>query len=139
LEVVDVSKKAVTWWFLGAILAVVAGVFVGVGAIVAALASGAVEFGGPDVVLVDDAFASTLLWLVFASVLFIAGGIAALVAWIGALLNTVQLEDKTWFVVLLVLGLFSFGWLATAAYVIAGPDGSERAEAYPGGATAQTG
>jgi hypothetical protein len=135
---VEVSKKAVTWWFLGAILAVVAGVFVGIGAIVAALASGAVEFGGSEVVTVNDAFASMLLWLLFASMLFIAGGIAALVSWIGALLNTLQLEDKTWFIVLLVLGLFSFGWLATAAYVIAGPDGLEHTPTYPGGATAPT-
>jgi hypothetical protein len=136
---VDVSKKAITWWFLGAILAVVAGVFVGIGAIVAALASGAIEFGGSEVVTVNDAFASMLLWLLFASVLFVAGGIAALVSWIGALLNTVQLEDKTWFVVLLVLGLFSFGWLATAAYVIAGPDGAEPRVAYAGGTAAPTG
>jgi hypothetical protein len=133
-----VSKKAITWWFLGAILAVVAGVFVGIAAIVAALASGAVEFGGSEAVTVNDAFAAMLLWLLFASVLFVAAGIAALVSWIGALLNTVQLEDKTWFVVLLVLGLFSFGWLATAAFVIAGPDALEQTPTYPGGATAPT-
>jgi hypothetical protein len=48
------------------------------------------------------------------------------VAWIGALLNTAQLDDKTWFVVLLLLGLFSFGLLAMIAYVIAGPDGAVR-------------
>ena len=52
------------------------------------------------------------------------GAIAGLVSWIGALLNTAQLEDKTWFVLLLVLGLFSFGVLAMIAYVLAGPDGT---------------
>jgi len=36
--------------------------------------------------------------------------------------NTYQLEDKTWFLVLLVLDLFSFGFLAMLAYIFAGPD-----------------
>jgi hypothetical protein len=54
------------------------------------------------------------------------GGLAAIASWVGALLNTAQLDDKTWFVVLLVLGLFSFGWLGMIAYVFAGPDGSRR-------------
>jgi uncharacterized membrane protein len=61
------------------------------------------------------------------AVLAVVGGlIAGLVAWIGALLNTANLEDKTWFVLLLVLGVFSFGLVAMIAYVIAGPDGSAR-------------
>jgi hypothetical protein len=46
------------------------------------------------------------------------------VSWIGALVNTAQLVDKTWFIVILVLGLFSFGLVAMIAYVIAGPDGT---------------
>ena len=52
-------------------------------------------------------------------------------------INTAELEDKTWFVVLLVLGLFSFGFVAMLAYVIAGPDGVRRSRlptpgaAYP--------
>jgi hypothetical protein len=133
------SKTTVSWVFLGAILAVVAGVFIGVAAIVGALVSGAVEFGGPEVVTVTDAFASSLLWLLLASVLMTVGGIAAVVAWVGALFNTFQLEDRTWFIVLLVLGLFSFGWIATAAYVIAGPDAMKGEPAYPQGATAPTG
>ena len=129
------SKSAVTRWFVGAILAVIGGVCIGVAAIVGALAGGAVTFGGPDVVTVDDAFAGTLLWFLLASLLVIAGSLAAIVAWVGALLNTARLEDKTWFAVLLVLGLFSFGWIATAAYVLAGPDGIEPKVAYAGSAT----
>ena len=45
-------------------------------------------------------------------------------SWIGALLNTSQLESKTWFAVLLLTGIFNFGFIAMLAYVIAGPDGS---------------
>jgi hypothetical protein len=69
-----------------------------------------------------DGIVGTLVWLIVASLAVAAGTLAAIASWIGALLNTVQLEDKTWFVVLLVLGLFSFGWVAMAAYVFAGPD-----------------
>jgi hypothetical protein len=57
-------------------------------------------------------------------VTLIGGAIAQLVAWIGALLNTALLVDKTWFVLLLVLGLLSFGFIAMLVYVIAGPDGT---------------
>jgi hypothetical protein len=53
------------------------------------------------------------------------GAIAGLVAWIGALINTAQLADKAWFVLLLVLGLLSFGFIAMVAYVIAGPDSTQ--------------
>lgn len=56
------------------------------------------------------------------------GGIVGLVAWIGALVNTYQIPDKTWFAVLLAGGVFGFafaliGFAAMVAYVIAGPDG----------------
>jgi hypothetical protein len=50
------------------------------------------------------------------------------VAWIGAVLNTAQLPDKTWFVVLLVVGLLGLVFIATVAYVIAGPDGVKAKE-----------
>jgi hypothetical protein len=49
---------------------------------------------------------------------------AIIASWVGALLNTSRLDDKTWFVVLLVLGLVSAGWVAMIAYVLAGPDGT---------------
>lgn len=51
------------------------------------------------------------------------GAIGGLISWIGALLNTARIDDKTWFILLLVLGLLSFGFIAMVAYVIAGPDG----------------
>jgi hypothetical protein len=56
-------------------------------------------------------------------------------AWIGALFNTFRLDGKTWFVALLVLCLFSFGWVAMVAYVVAGPDSTGWASDR-GGATA---
>ena len=45
-------------------------------------------------------------------------------SWIGALLNTWRLDSKTWFAVLLLLGIFNLGFFAMVAYLIAGPDGT---------------
>jgi hypothetical protein len=58
-----------------------------------------------------------------------AGAITQFVAWIGAVVNTYQLEDKLWFWVLLAGGLLGLAWgvipFATmVAYLIAGPDGT---------------
>jgi hypothetical protein len=55
------------------------------------------------------------------------GGAVQLAAWIEALLNTYRLEDKAWFLALLIGGLLSFafgllGFAAMLAYVVAGPD-----------------
>ncbi len=50
---------------------------------------------------------------------------------LGALLNTSQLERKTWFLVLLILGIFNFGILGMIAYVIAGPDGTAGGFRHP--------
>jgi hypothetical protein len=53
------------------------------------------------------------------------------VSWIGALLNTWQLEDKLWFGALLVGGLLGLGVVAMIAYVLAGPDGTTQSVARP--------
>jgi H+/Cl- antiporter ClcA len=80
---------------------------------------------GPDVIGVQATpYAWAIVGLAIVAFLAIIGGcVGGLVSWIGALLNTAQLADKTWFIVLLVLGLLSFGFVAMIAYVIAGPDG----------------
>ena len=122
------SKSTVTRLFVGAILAVVVGLVMALATVVAALADGAVRFGGPTVLTVDgETVAGALGWLLVAALVIAGGAIAALASWIGALLNTARLDDKTWFGFLLVLGLFSFGWPAMIAYVIAGPDGTSPA------------
>jgi hypothetical protein len=131
------SKSLVTRLFVGAVVALVAGWLVAFVTLVAALAGGAVTLGGPTVVTIDGgALAGTLPWLAIAFLAMAAGAVGAVVSWVGALLNTVQLEDKTWFVALLVLGLVSFGWVAMAAYVVAGPDAMHPGRAGSGISTA---
>ena len=122
------SKPTVVTLFTGSVIAVVAGILLAFGAVWAAYASGVFVMSGPDVVGIEPTpFAWTMVGLAVLAALAIIGGlIGGLVSWIGALLNTAQVEDKTWFVLLLVLGLFSFGLVAMIAYAIAGPDGTRR-------------
>jgi hypothetical protein len=91
---------------------------------------------GPNVTgIKSGALSWTLLGLIGLAVLILlSAAVAHFVAWIGAVLNTAQLPDKTWFVVLLVVGLLGLVFIATIAYVIAGPDGvkaKEEASALP--------
>ena len=122
------SKSTVTRLFIGAALAMIVGLVICVVAVFAAIASGTVTIGGPAVVTIDGSgFAGTLVWLVIAGIAFSLGAVLGIASWIGALVNTFQLEDKTWFFAVLVLGVVSLGWVAVLAYVIAGPDSTRYA------------
>jgi hypothetical protein len=127
------SKRTITWLFGASIMAVLAGFVLWIIAAVTAFASGVFVMDGPDVVDINW-IPATWTMIGFGSIGLVAvvgGAIAGLVSWIGALVNTVQLEDKMWFVLLLVLGLFSFGFVAMIVYILAGPD-STRSQPGPG-------
>jgi hypothetical protein len=117
------SKTTITWLFVAAIAAVFAGIVIGIAATFEGLANHAVVLGGPQLVSLNgDVLAWSIAMRVIASLVIAAGTVAAIAAWVGALLNTYRLEDKTWFAALLLLGLVSLGWVAMIAYVFAGPD-----------------
>jgi hypothetical protein len=67
---------------------------------------------------------STIAFVVLGVVAMFGGAIGQFVAWIGAVVNTARLDDKAWFILLLVLGLLSFGFIAMLVYILAGPDGT---------------
>lgn len=119
------TKSMVTRIFMGSLIAIVAGVFLMAVGFLIALASGTFVMEGPDVTGFQVAASTpTALAVAFIGLLaIIGGGIGQFVAWLGAVINTARLDDKTWFIVLLVLGLLSFGFLAMLVYVLAGPDG----------------
>jgi hypothetical protein len=120
------SKSTVTKMFIGSLVAIVGGlVLLGAG-LVLAYVNGTFIMRGPDVVGVHpSAFTWSMAGLAIIGVLAVIGGaLGQFVAWIGALLNTAQLDDKTWFILLLVLGLLSFGFVAMLVYLIGGPDGT---------------
>jgi hypothetical protein len=120
------SKTNVTRLFIAAGLAMIAGAVVAIVGVWIAVANDVFVMNGPDIVgLQGGALAASSLGLGLVGVLAIIGGlVAGLVAWIGALFNTWQLDSKAWFISLLLLGIFNLGFFAMVAYIIAGPDGT---------------
>jgi hypothetical protein len=68
---------------------------------------------------------TALALVVVGSLAAAAGSVGAAVAWLGALANTWQLEDKAWFWSLLAFGLLGVGLVGMIAYVAVGPDSTE--------------
>jgi hypothetical protein len=119
-----VSKTTIKKLFVGSLVALAGGLVLLAVAGTLAYANGNFVKDGPDVVGIHaTAFGWVMIGLAAVAILvLIAAAITQFVAWIGAVLNTARLEDKTWFIVLLVTGLLSFGFIAMIAYLIAGPD-----------------
>ena len=109
-----------------------------------AYANDSFEMDGPDVVGIrSTSFGWTMIVLAgTAIVVMMAAALGQFVAWIGAVLNTAQLDDKTWFIVLLVTGVLGLGFFVMIAYLLAGPDDrpaprrADRPEALPTGRVA---
>ena len=122
------SKSTVTRLFIGAGLAMIAGAILFVAAVAIAIGDNVFVMSGSDIVgLRGGPVAWVSLGVAVVGALAFAGGtIAGLIAWIGALLDTWQLESKAWFVGLLLLGIFNLGFFAMVAYLIAGPSGPSR-------------
>jgi hypothetical protein len=120
-----VSKATVTRLFIGSLIAAGAGLVFTIGAVWLAIANNVFVMSGEELVGIQGGgIAWTLLGFAILGVIAIVGGvITGLISWIGALLNTWQVESKAWFIALLLLGIFNFGFFAMVAYVIAGPDG----------------
>lgn len=120
-------------WGIGVVVAV-AGLIVGGVSLGLMFAYGgsytpAASGSGYDFVPRLDAFFWTTIGFMIAGfTVAMAGAITQLAAWIGALVNTYQIEDRTWFIIVLAGGLLGLafplvGFAAMVAYVIAGPDG----------------
>jgi hypothetical protein len=126
-------KATVTRLFIGSLIALAAGAIVSILAIAVAIANNVFVMDGNDIAAIQGGpLAWVLLGLAFLGALTAAGGvIAGVVAWIGAVLNTWQLESKAWFVALVLTGIFNFGFIAMVIYVIAGPDGKAARTAQP--------
>jgi hypothetical protein len=125
------TKSSVTRLFIASLIAFGTGAVVAIIALLVALASNVLVTAGTEILAVRG---SVLAWGLLGlgiggGIAMLGGVIAGLVAWIGALLNTSQHESKAWFIVLLLTGIFNFGFIAMIAYVIAGPDGTARATA----------
>lgn len=120
------SKSTVTRLFVGSLVALVVGIIIAAVGAGLAFASGAFVVSGSDVTAFElgRLTAAAIVTITIGTLGIVGGAIGQFVAWIGAVINTSRLDDKTWFIVLLVLGLLSFGFIAMLVYVLAGPDGT---------------
>lgn len=128
------TRRMIIKLFVGSLIGLAAGLTVLLLGGGLALSNDVFVMNGPDVVGVKSGgLAWVLLGLaVLGLVVMAAGAIVVFVAWIGAVLNTAELPSKNWCVVLLVVGLVGLVFVATLAYVIAGPDGlGQRPQASP--------
>lgn len=128
IERLRMSKQTIARWFVWAAVAYGVGFALGIAALWVGLASDAIDFGGDNVIDVNGGSGAwtAVALLVVGSLVILAGTVAGIVSWLGALLDTWQLEDRKWFGVLLASGLLGFGVIAMVAYVVAGPDGTQQ-------------
>ena len=109
------------WSSLAAFAGALVLFFVAVGLV---YASGGFVLDGPDVVGVEPTAVGW--WMIgvagFTVLVIVLAALAQLIAWVAAVVDTAELSDKTWFIVLLVTGLVGVGFVAMIAYVVAGPD-----------------
>ena len=128
------KKSTITRTWLAGLVALALGLMVAGVSIALMLAYGgtftaAASGSGYNFVPSFDGFFWTTVGLMIAGFSLTAvGGLVQLAAWIGTLVNTYRLEDKTWFTAVLLGGLLGFafgllGFAAMVAYLIAGPDG----------------
>ena len=131
------KKSTITAAWLGGLVAMIAGLLVvglGVGLMLANGGTWQNDVNGNATQFVprqDGYFWTTVGIIVMGGVVMAAGALVQLAAWIGALVNTYHLTDKVWFVVLLVLGLVGWGFVAMIAYLVAGPDGEQKPAIQP--------
>ncbi len=121
------SRRTVLQIFVWTLVAMIAGLVLLVGALLALVANDAFIMDGPDVVgFRSGAFGWTMVGVGVAGALLVVGGaIGQFVAWIGALVRTVESPDKTWFVVLLVTGLLGMGLVGMIIYLFAAKEPDE--------------
>ena len=83
----------------------------------------------------DSTFWALVSFVILGGIAVLGGIVAQFVAWIGAVLNTNRLVDRTWFNVLLWCGVAGIvlnfiggfgallGWVLMIVYLVGGPDG----------------
>lgn len=121
------KKPTVTWVWLSGLAAIIAGFIVvatgiglmlGLGGVWTHTGASSYHFAPR----LDSFFWGMVSIIAVGGVVILAGLVMQFVAWIGATINTWRSSDKTWFLLLLVLGVLGFQFIMMIVYLIAGPD-----------------
>ena len=120
------NKTTVSRLFIGSLITAGAGAIITVLAVSLATANDVFVMRGAAIVAIQGgALSFFFLGLGLVGGIAFAGAvIGGFAAWIGAIANTWHLDSKTWFVALVLLGIFNLGFFAMIAYLVAGPDGT---------------
>lgn len=138
------TKSAITKVWIGGLAVFAAGILVSIVGVFLMLAYGGTfeRIAGdpnnytftPDL---NGFFWTTIALIVIGGVVALIGSIVQLAAWVGALVNSYALPEKTWFVILLLGGLVAVafapvGFAVMIAFVVAAPEGAVyRAQPQP--------
>lgn len=130
------TKSAITRVWIGGLAVFAAGILVSIVGVFLMLAYGgtfAQVAGDPSNYTftpnLSGFFWTTIALIVIGGVVALIGSIVQVAAWIGALVNSYMLPEKTWFLILLLGGLLSFvfapvGFAVMIAFVVAAPEGT---------------
>ena len=130
------TKSTITRGWIGGLAVFAAGIIVAVVGVFLMLAYGGTitpstgtNNGYDFTPIMNGYFWTAVGMIVVGGVLSLIGSLVQLAAWIGALVNSYALPDRTWFAVLLVGGILSvafapIGFAVMLAFVVAAPDGS---------------
>jgi hypothetical protein len=131
-EVSNMTKRTITtWWLIGLVVLVVGGLLALFSSLALASHIGAATNNfQPGVNYVPDStFWALVSFIVLGGIAILGGIVVQFVAWIGAVINTNRLMDKTWFNILLWVGIAGIvlgalvWWGLMIAYIVGGPDG----------------
>jgi hypothetical protein len=142
-EVIPMTKSLINKTWIGGLVVFAAGIVVALVGVFLMLGYGGTftQIDGTNtydfVPNMNGFFWVTIALIVAGGFIALIGSIAQFAAWIGALVNSYALPEKTWFAVLLLGGVLSFafaplGFAAMIAYVIAAPDGTPYRQARIG-------
>lgn len=127
------SKPTIVKTWLAGLVALAGGLILAMGGVFVMLAFGGSFTRVSDTnwdfnPALDAAFWMSVAIISLGGLIAVVGSIVQLVAWVGAVVNSYPLPDRTWFMVLLIGGVASFvfapaGFAVMIAYIIAAPDG----------------
>ena len=133
------TKRAITIiWLVGIGVMVVGGLvalFSGL-ALASHIGAFTANYQYPNNYVPDGTFWALVSFVILGGIAILGGIVTQFVAWIGAVINTNRLVDKTWFNVLLWCGVAAIvlslitgglgtfvGWGLMIVYLVGGPDG----------------